>query len=160
MITKELLNELFEYDENSGNFYWKVKRRGVKQGQLAGSKHSEGYVVIGINKKIYFAHRLAWIYKYGDIPEKHDIDHIDNNRSNNKISNLRPATRWQNLANSNHSSGKSKHRGVWFHKLTGTWQSIIRVNGVAHSVGYFHSEQEAATAYLEKSRELRKEFSK
>jgi hypothetical protein len=161
MVTQEILQQLFNYDSESGNFYWKIKRRGVKSlTNPTGSKHSEGYVVIGVNGKIYFAHRLAWIYMYGEIPEKHDIDHIDGDRSNNRIKNLRIATRWQNLSNSNHSNGKSKYRGVWFSKVSMKWQSMIRVNKERYYLGLFLTQEEARDAYLKKSKELRGEFSK
>jgi hypothetical protein len=97
MLNKERLDELLDYSPDSGLFTWKVNRRGkAKSGCIAGSKNGQGYILIKIDGKFYFAHRLAWLVTHGTFPINM-IDHIDGNRENNKINNLREATAEQNM---------------------------------------------------------------
>ena len=90
-LTQEYLKSILDYDLDTGIFTWKInKAKRTKIGDIAGWSYN-GYREIEINDKKYKAHRLAWLYVYGEMPNKL-IDHIDGNRSNNKISNLREAT--------------------------------------------------------------------
>ena len=116
-----LLKEILKYEPNTGNFYWKTDRNhSVIIGSIAGSQHPGGYWTIGINGKNYAAHRLAWFYVYGTWPQKH-LDHINGNRADNRIENLREATRSQNMqnekkarsTNSNGFLGVTKHGKKW-----------------------------------------------
>lgn len=73
--------------------YWKINRtNGVKSGDIAGRKNHDGYIHVSVFGKTYSGHRLAWFLHYGEFPEL-DIDHINRDRSDNRICNLRLATR-------------------------------------------------------------------
>ena len=98
-LTQERLKKLLHYDSRTGIFTWKVSRGGVKIGDVAGS-NSEGYIQIGIYKRIEKAHRLAWLYMEGYWPKNIEIDHRDRNPSNNKFQNLRLSSRQCNIRNS------------------------------------------------------------
>jgi hypothetical protein len=119
MITYERVHELLDYDPKTGIFTWKVGRGGRRFGRVAGNKRSDGYIKIQIDGRSYLAHRLAWLYIYGYLPE-HDVDQIDRDPSNNRIDNLREVSRTCNLRNcGNHSSNTSGVKGVSFHKQRG-----------------------------------------
>jgi len=99
MITQDKLKEILDYNQHTGLFTWKkIKKYSNRSvGDIAGSL-SLGYVVIGIDKKIYKAHRLAWLYVYGEFP-KEQLDHINGNKEDNRICNLREANQSQNNFN-------------------------------------------------------------
>lgn len=98
-LTVVQLKELLHYNPETGVFTW---ARSVGQrariGRVAGSKVPSGYIKISVSKRVYSAHRLAWLYMTGSWPEN-EIDHVDNNPSNNAFSNLRAATKSQNAQN-------------------------------------------------------------
>jgi hypothetical protein len=129
MLTQEALKRLMSYNPETGVFTWLVDRSDkIKAGDVAGGKNSiRGYKRIGIDYKVYPAHRLAFLYMTGKWPQ-HFVDHIDGNRSNNAWNNLRQATPAQNAANKcmqkNNSSG---HIGVWKPKGRNRW--VVQVCG-------------------------------
>lgn len=117
MIGAPELRELLDYDPASGVFRWRHTTRGyVQKGRVAGCYTKNWYVNICVRGRNYGAHRLAWLYVHGEWPPKF-IDHVNGDLSDNRIANLRPATRAQNGANrkleSNSSSGL---KGVSWHK--------------------------------------------
>lgn len=144
-ITQELIRELFEY--KNGELYNKIYRSSNAQiGNKAGRLNSDGYCHIKINYKIYKTHRLIFLYFNGYLPEF--IDHIDNNRSNNKIENLREATRSQNGMNKkSYKNTSSKYKGVYWRKDNKKWRSHITINSKRIYLGHFESEKDAAIAY-------------
>jgi len=145
-IAQEQVKSLFSYDAETGNFY-----RKSKPFKVAGSVNRRGYREISISGEKYQAHRLAWIYAHGDIGD-FDIDHINGHKGDNRICNLRIATRAQNLQNRGpkNTHGKySRYVGVSWNKKDRKWVSSIMVNGVSHRLGYFKDEQDAAIAYAE-----------
>lgn len=112
-VTRALLLELFDYDKETGFFIRKVNRQRGRAGDIAGTL-KEGYIRIIINNERCLAHRLAWMYVYGEWPSG-EIDHINRIRSDNRISNLRICTRQQNCnntdLNSNNTSGHIRAAG-------------------------------------------------
>jgi hypothetical protein len=107
MLTQERLKELLFYDPDTGIFTWRVNRGrgpggctlgGKLKGKVAGSLHPDNRIFIHIDRRMYGAHRLAFLYVYGRWPEP-EVDHIDRDMSNNRISNLREATRRQQNGN-------------------------------------------------------------
>lgn len=155
-LTQSYLREILHYDPDTGDFTWLVpraqKKAGDKAGRLYVHKTSKerrwGYIEIGIDNKIYRAHRLAWLYMTGSWPEAL-IDHKDGDRTNNRFSNLRECTVRQNAENRfNHHGKTSQYLGVCFDKHTKKWQASIRVNGKATYLGQFVQESDAADAYL------------
>ena len=142
--------ELFDY--NDGYLYWKiVKSNKVKVGDIAGYINSKGYRTIGINNKLYYAHRLIFLYHHGYLPEF--LDHIECNKLNNNISNLRAATHSQNGMNQkkhksrNGKSTYSKYKGVTYDIHHKRWQSQIMMGEKLKFLGRFVFEIEAAKSY-------------
>jgi hypothetical protein len=108
------LKQILDYDQNTGVFRWATRKCQRKRaGEIAGSVSNKGYVMIGIDYKKYSAHRLAWLYVHGDWPAG-EIDHINRDRTDNRISNLRVATRRQQIENSERPMG-------WDSKVTCSW---------------------------------------
>jgi len=154
-LTQEYLHSILNYDAKTGIFTRKVKTANcVKIGEVAGSINSNGYILIRLLSKKYSAHRLAWLYIYGLIPK--EIDHINCIKNDNRIDNLRPATRGENLQNklkalSNNKS--SNMLGVSFNKNLNKFCARIQVNRKLIHIGYFYTAQEAHEAYLKAKRE-------
>lgn len=123
-ITKELLHELFEYKE--GELYWKVYTSSkTKPGDKAGCKNSHGYIQISIKKKLYQAHRIIFFMHNGYFPKY--VDHIDGNRLNNRIENLRKATNFENSWNSKiRKNNTSGIKGVNWNKSRKKWEVRLR----------------------------------
>jgi len=103
MLTQKRLKELLHYNPETGIFVWKISVSNIKAGSTAGYEMSAGYSEIGIKNKRYYVHHLAWLYMYGEFP-KGDIYHINHNRSDNRISNLRTVTRQENTRNASKSA--------------------------------------------------------
>ena len=153
-LTQEHLKELLDYNSDTGVFVWnKPSSNRVRIGSIAGSINSYGYRTIRIDGKQYMAHRLAWMYMNGDFPYC-QIDHIDHNRENNRIANLRDVSRSSNLENqikpkSNNSTG---YLGVSFYKERKKFAAQIQIKGKKKLIGYFENAQDAHDAYVAKKR--------
>lgn len=152
-LTVEYLRSQLYYDEKSGDFTWLVSNSSrSKIGGIAGClDKSIGYrnIYITIDGKTnkFKAHRLAWLYVYGVWPDK-NIDHIDRNKLNNRISNLREATQQENMRNYTKQQNKSsRYLGVSWHKKHKKWTAKIMSNNRQKYLGIFTSEEEAALAY-------------
>lgn len=97
-MTSEI-KDLLGYDPETGEFRWKVRRaQNALAGDLAGTKHSNGYWQIVVNYKAWWAHRLAWFLFYGELP-LYEIDHVNGIRTDNRIINLRAVTHRENCLN-------------------------------------------------------------
>lgn len=141
-ITAERLRELYNYDPSTGSFS-KLGRR------LKLTPYPDGYARIVIQKKIYLAHRLAWLYIHGRWPE-FQIDHINGNKSDNRLSNLREATQAQNCQNYGaKKTSKSGIKGVFWHKQCRKWTAQIKVGYKAIHLGLFDSLSDAKDARIE-----------
>lgn len=147
MITLARLREVLDYDPSTGEFRWRINvgRRG-KKGSVAGRTNSNGYVEIGIDGKLYKRHRLAFLYVHGHLP--HEIDHRSRIRSEDRVDNLRPATRSQNRANSaTHKNNTSGARGVVWHRRQRKWNASISIEKKRIHLGSFDDLGRAAEAY-------------
>lgn len=145
MLTRQELLKRVVYDPVTGSFSC------AKTGKLKGSVEPRGYVQIGIGYKVYYAHRLAWLYVHGCFPEG-DIDHIDGNRSNNTISNLRDVSRSVNLQNKRRAEKTNLLGLMGVSKNTKGYRARIKVNGVERHIGTFNTPEEAHEAYLREKR--------
>lgn len=146
-LTVEYLRSILNYDPTTGIFTRRVRTSNpVRVGDVAGSLNGVGYLNISIHSRLYLAHRLAWLYMYGEWP-KLDIDHINRNRSDNRIANLRDVSRRQNLQNAGkRSDNTSGHTGVHWNKQRSKWQARIAPGQKTINLGLFESLEEAAAA--------------
>lgn len=147
-LTLDRLKSLLSYNEVSGEFSWiKVTSNRVKVGAVAGCQDALGYIVIRIDGKLYRGHRLAWLYCYGEWPE-HEIDHINQDKSDNRPSNLRSATKKQNAENVGvRANNRSGHTGVSWSTAAMKWKAQIRHNQKTIHLGVFTDVIKAARAY-------------
>lgn len=144
------------YCPSTGEFRRAVAVKGHKAGEVVGCPHSGGYIRIGLFGREFFAHRLAWLYVHGEWPAD-QIDHINGNRADNRICNLRQATDAQNRQNLRAATSRNKSSGelgVTWDKSKGKWKAQICVNGKRMGVGHFESVHDAKAAYLTKKAEL------
>ncbi len=146
IIDQQKVKELFDCDD--GYLYWKTNPSNVKIGAEAGCIDPRGYCRVRIKGKYYYAHRLIWLWHHGYFPEN-DIDHIDKNKLNNRIENLREVSTQCNIRNSgNRSDNTSGVKGVYWYKRTKKWISSIMVNQVTKHLGYYNSFDDAVLARL------------
>ncbi len=154
MLTQARLKERLSYDPSTGEFRTLVKVKQVPAGAVAGSIGSKGYRRIKVDNREYAAHRLAWLYVHGEFPPG-DLDHKNRIRSDNRLDNLRPASRTQNGQNrsvaKNNSSG---YTGVTFNKACRKWQASICTGGRARHLGLHSTPEAAAAAYRAAKAEL------
>lgn len=139
-------SDIFDYSD--GFLYWKksVDWR-VKAGDVAGFKHSHGYIAVSVDSKLLLAHRVIWEMLRGAIPEEMEIDHVDKCRTNNSIENLRLVSRIENLRNKGmYKCNTSGVTGVVFNKQRSKWAANIRINGKLKHLGYHVEFEEACKA--------------
>lgn len=158
--TQEQIKARFSYDPKTGLFRHATETKRHKIGDLCNPVRRCGYVMLHIGMSAYLAHRLAWIYQFGNFEEKLCIDHINGVQTDNRIANLRIATYAQNVANSvinrNNTSG---FKGVSYQKTSGKWLARIKINGLKRHIGSFDTAEEAGLAYQQASESLHGEFS-
>jgi hypothetical protein len=156
-LTVERLRELLDYDADTGLFRWRVQRSNVAKGAIAGTIKSDGYLQIGIDARLYLAHRLVWLYTYGAWP-KDDIDHINGAITDNRLANLRDVPRLLNMQNQRRpqKNNTTGFLGVYLDKRKQKYIARLRLpgGGCARQVGQFDTPEEAGAAYVEAKRRL------
>lgn len=153
MLTQERLKEVLYYNPHVGVFVWRHNSPRRRRGSAAGSP-VRGYIRIAIDGKVYGAHQLAWLYVNGRFPE-YQIDHVDGDKSNNLISNLRDAPQSKNSLNTRRSvANTSGVKGVSFVTATGKWAGSIKKEGKFVFRGFFETLEAAEIAV----RAAREEF--
>ena len=150
-LTHARLCELLHFQHEDGTFIWKISYKKTRVGRLAGHQHGAGYWSITIDKKQYLAHRLAWFYVFGEWP-KLVLDHINRDRMDNRIKNLRSVSQKENLQNITlKKSNKTGANGVCF-RTDGRikpWQARVMHDRKEKSLGYFQTYEEAVQARQE-----------
>lgn len=160
-LTQEILQELIDYDPDTGIARW--KHRGRKwfsrdadyktwnnkfEGKVIDRKHNQGYVTIGLFSKNYLLHRIIFIYMTGSLP--HKVDHINHIRHDNRWINLRDVSDSENSKNMsiacNNTTGVT---GVYLHKASGKWHPKIKINGEQVHLGLFENFDDAVDARKE-----------
>lgn len=152
MITQERIRYLFTYDPIDGSFVRRKRTANMsKVGEKAGSVNSKGYIVMKVDGKAYKAHRLAWLWWHGEWP-KDQIDHINGDKQDNRIDNLRVVSNSENCQNKIKPYKNSKiARGVRYDERPGRvkrYESRLTVNGVRIFLGSFNTVEEAYEAYI------------
>ena len=154
-LSQHELQSIFEYDPFTGTVFWKQGRSNMIKGSIAGCIHPSGYKVVTVNSKTHKLHRIIWNMFVGPIPKGFYIDHINGNKIDNRIENLRLATNSQNQQNrpapKNSSSG---YRGVTWHKAAKKWMSRICCNGKRITIGLFETPEDAYKAYQREAKKL------
>lgn len=158
MITQDILKEQLLYDPLTGLFTFRNKKGGMPAGSVAGYVQKDGYIAISVNGVQYKAHRLAWLYSYGRFPEYY-LDHINMRKDDNRIDNLRIATRSQNHMNRKaYVNNKLGTKGV--HLCGKKFRSLIKKDGKQICLGIYETIDEAKDAYRNASELMHGEFSR
>lgn len=152
----ELLHELFEY--RGGELFWRVGTGRSRIGARVGYKHPDGYIQTKIDGESYLVHRLVWKLRTGTEPSD-TIDHRNGDRMDNRIDNLRLATKGQNSYNQRvRADSTSAVKGVSLEKTSGLWKSRIQYAGRAVFLGRFATKDAAHEAYKKAALKYHGEF--
>lgn len=160
-LTQDRLKERLRYDATTGEFFWLPLPAGTRYnnmfntklaGTRAGYSNNLNYIKIGFDGAVYGAHRLAWLYVYGEHP-KDCIDHINNDPSDNRIENLREATKGENTRNRKWNKGRTLPKGV-SQPHGGKYRARIYVNRTYHDLGLHSTVEQASAAYWKAAQEL------
>lgn len=151
------LNELLSYDEHTGILTWEMQPATSRSnvgfnnkcgGKVAGTVGAKGYIMIGIGKVYYLAHRIIWKMMTGADPID-QVDHEDTDRSNNRWRNLREAANGPNIQNSKlRKDNSSGVKGVHWDSHRKRWRAVITTNGYQRRVGRFSDLKEAEAAMV------------
>lgn len=154
-LTANHLRHVLSFDHATGQFSWNKKRGCRAAGSPAGCVDwTNRRVLIGIDGKLYLAHRLAWLHFYGEWPTN-DVDHRDGDSLNNSIANLRDASPSQNIANSRLSKANTTgFKGVAWDKGRGQFVAKIKKNYKARHLGRFSTAEKAHAAYAAAAKDL------
>lgn len=146
--TADRVRELLHYDEASGLFTWRVQTNGrVKAGKTAGSLCSGGYFGIGIDRRLFLSHRVAWLWMTGAWPAL-QIDHIDGDITNNRWSNLREVDGFANQQNQRRARVDNTTGLLGVSRNRNGFQASIQANGKHCYLGFFKTAEAAHQAYM------------
>ena len=142
------LSDRYRYCPDTGNFYAKQSiPKHYKAGAKVGHLNSNGYVMLSCEGKTVRAHRAAWLMHYGEMPDG-QIDHVNGDRADNRIENLRVVTNQENQMNKRvQSNNKGGTQGVYWDKRRGKYQVHLKAGGVKKSLGRFKDWHEAVYAH-------------
>lgn len=146
-MSLEEARRLFDYDPETGLLMWKIRTSSrVRVGEVAGSFHTRGYRRVQVNNERYLLHRLVWFIYYGAWPED-QLDHVNRDRTDNRIANLREVDHAENNKNkSMYMSNTSGVVGVGWHRQSQKWQAGIKVGQKRIHLGLFDTFEEAVAA--------------
>lgn len=149
-LTASDLRERVSYDPAAGLMTWRKCSNARRIGSEIGTISPSGYRVAMIGRRLFQVHRLAWLYVHGVWPDG-EIDHVNRKRADNRLCNLRVATRVQNIANRAAQNGREM-KGITFTR--GRWQAQIRKNGRNIYLGLYDTAEEAHSVYFDAARRL------
>lgn len=150
--TIDAFSALVDIDVEAGIVRWKNKKANRKAGAEVGSITGEGYRRTSFNNQYFYVHRFLWTYVYGSIPEGLEVDHINGDRGDNRIANLRLCSNKQNKQNTHNAPvGRTTSGllGAMWDSRTQKWKSQIRLNLQSTFLGYFETAQEAHAEYMQ-----------
>jgi|15BtaG_2_1085339.scaffolds.fasta_scaffold00099_15 hypothetical protein len=146
MITQDTVEKLLRYNAVTGEFHWKKSSGSKSAGSVASHVGKLGYVQIRIDGVLYYAHRLAWLVSHGCFPTA-QIDHINHNRSDNRLCNLREVSHAENQRNKGmNSRNKSGVTGVFWDFVNNKWKAQIKFEGKVVNLGRFSAKTDAIAA--------------
>jgi hypothetical protein len=163
-LTAEKLREMMIYLPETGEFHHRKVRKGISDVSRAAGSVLQGhrgklYIRISVNGKRHLAHRLAWLYSYGEFPIDKEIDHINGDGCDNRLINLRLVDHAQNKYNAKlNLNNVSGIKGVSYSKRHRRWRADIRADGKSYYLGTFSTKEEAARARLDAEVQLHGEF--
>lgn len=172
-LPAEAMRELLHYEPETGKLFWLARPESAFSsaraqlswnarwaGKEAFTATNYGYPVGNINARTYQGHRVIWAIVHGVWPE-HDLDHINGDRADNRLANLREATRSENLCNRDMSpQNTSGHKGVYFHEKTQKWRAHIKKDGKFRFLGCFPVLDDAIAARALAADKLHGEFAR
>jgi hypothetical protein len=165
-MTPEQLRSLLDYIPETGALVWRHRPNARKEwnnkyaGTIAGTLALTNRVQLLVRNRLYLAHRLAWFHVHGVWPDG-ELDHINGNPWDNRIANLRLATRMQQLQNSRRrSDNTSGFKGVWWENRRKHWVAEIMHDGRKHHLGAFLTAEDAHAARVEAARRLHGKFAR
>ena len=161
MFDQTILQAVINYNPDTGIITRTVSRRGDRIGKPAGCiSHTTGYNFVSIFNKQYPAHRLAWLYTYGEWPTC-EIDHINGNRTDNRIANLRLSTKTQNGCNKKiGSQNTTGYKNVYWYKAYQKWVVNVKIHKKMHFFGYYSDLNEAIQVARRERVRLHGEFAR
>lgn len=156
ILTAERARELFRYDAETGDLFWKERASRRHPDRPLRGNSSSGYYKVMVDRGTYLVHRICWLVFHGVWPV--GIDHINGLKTDNRLCNLREATQRQNAQNMRSVVGLSGVQGVSWSETRKKWRAAITDGRRYISLGYFSTIPEAQAVYLKNKRE-RHEFS-
>jgi hypothetical protein len=155
MLTQARASELFIY--SNGQLLRRIRRGRANQGDIAGSVCTDGRLQVHVDGKMHYVHRVIYLMHHGEVPEF--VDHVDGDFRNNRVDNLRPASRAENNRNANmRRDNTSGVKGVGLHK--GKWRARVTVDGKQVHLGEFRDKAEAERVVKEARERLHGDFHK
>lgn len=155
LIGAKEAKRLLDYDQTTGLMSWNVGGPGKVRGRVVGVVLDDGYVQVTVNYQRYSLHRLAWLIHYGEWPTN-EIDHVNGRRADNRIENLREATKTQQEGNKLGWSRYGLPKGVA--KQRKKYRANLMVCGVSKFLGSFQTPEDAHEAYCEAAKRHFGEF--
>lgn len=158
-LTAEYLRSVWRYDPETGYVTWAKKTgKKVAVGARVGAPHCAGYLQTSQQGEVHLLHRLIWLYVHGSLPVTH-IDHVNGDRTDNRLANLRLADPSQNTANQKQrADNTSGVRGVSWSSRRNAWIAQIRWRGRPRYLGQYASLKAASDAYRSAAAEMFGEF--
>lgn len=151
LLSVAQLREIFICDPEQGTLVWR-ERPGVVgnrrvAGKPAGALNTAGYRVVTVRPQWMYVHRVVWAMAHGEWPT-HRIDHVNGDRSDNRLANLREASHAENLSNRGAQvNSQSGIKGVYRETFTGRWRASIQHEGKTYNLGRYDTPEAAQAAY-------------
>jgi hypothetical protein len=152
-ITAAQLREVLDYAPETGVFTNRAERFGSVAGKVTGTPSRYGYLHVKVFGRTYRAHRLVWLYVHGTSPQG-QIDHINGDRSDNRIANLRDVSAGANSENKRQATARNRSGFLGVNFAAGKWVAQICTGGKDCYLGRFDTPEKAHEAYLSAKRKL------